>query len=137
MNDPLPLRLTHLVPAEAQIARRFMLLNPIQATEWILDLHLGDGITPDPAWPLWLQAMSKTLTQRRVDLVAYTPTGDWIVEFKPRGNIHAIGQLIVYNSLYIRGYPQRGKPNLALVAPYLGYDLKNTLDEFGIRYFEI
>lgn len=130
-----PLRFTHLVPEEKVLARLFIEQNPIHASTWIFDEHLGDGMTPDPAWPAWLQAMSKTLTQRRVDLVGLGPEGVHLIELKPRGNIHAIGQLLVYESLYMIKHPFTTNISLALVCRYLGFDLHLALGRYGIALY--
>ena len=129
------LRFTHLVPEEAEIARLFIEQNPINATSWIFDEHLGNGMAPDPAWPTWLQAMSKTLTQRRVDLVGLYPTGAYLVELKQRGDIHAIGQLLVYESLYKIKHPTTITVDLVLVCRYMGFDLTLALDKYSIQSY--
>ncbi len=135
MTATLPLRFTHLTPGEITLARAFIQKNPINATGWRFDEHLGDGMPLDPTWPPYVQHMAKTLTQRRVDMIGETPTGDWIIELKERGNIHAIGQLLVYAALYREKYPTRPAPRLALVSLYLGYDLQTTLNSFDITHF--
>jgi hypothetical protein len=137
MLDLNTLSFTHLVPDEITLARAFITTNPIGATTWRFDEHLGEGMSPQTDWPPWLALMAKTLTQRRVDLIGVTDAVDWIIELKPRANIHAIGQLLVYQKLYNLKYPHRPLPRLALVAAYKGYDLDPTLQEYNISYFEI
>lgn len=133
-NQP-PLRFTHLIPEEAEIARLFIEQNPIQATSWIFDEHLGNGMAPDPAWPPWLMSMSRSLTQRRVDLVGLNPTGAYLVELKQRGDIHAIGQLLVYESLYKIKHPTTSTVGLVLVCRYMGFDLTLALTKYSIQSF--
>jgi hypothetical protein len=137
MPDVFSLSFTHLVPEEISLARAFITQNPIAATSWRFDEHLGDGMSPQPDWPPWLGLMAKTLTQRRVDLVGVTEAIDWIIELKPRANIHAIGQLLVYQKLYVIKHPDRPQPRLALVAAYKGFDLDPTLEEYNISYFQV
>ena len=136
INPQLP-RLNHLVPEEQILARRFMVLNPIDAVDWTFDLHLGEGMTPDSAWPSWLRSMAKSLTQRRVDLVCFVAGVPWIIELKQRANIHAIGQLLVYQNLYIKQFPHDPTPELAIVCKYAGYDLYSVLEQFKIHVFYV
>jgi hypothetical protein len=135
MTTQQPFRYTHLVPEEKELARLFIEQNPIKATTWIFDEHLGDGMDPDPTWPAWLQSMSKSLTQRRVDLIGLSPTGAHLIELKQRGNIHAIGQLLVYQSLYQKKYPTTTAVSMALVCRYMGFDLHLALVKFDIALY--
>jgi hypothetical protein len=130
-------KFTHLVPTEAALANAFISQNPIGATDWIFDLHLGEGMPLDPSWPPYIRYMATRLTQRRVDILGITPSSDWIIELKERGSIHAIGQLVVYQSLYTLQFPDKPTPQLALVSPYLGFDLGASLQQFNITYFQI
>ena len=137
MTASLPLRFTHLTPGEITLARAFIEKNPINATGWRFDEHLGEGMPIVPTWPAYIAYMAKTLTQRRVDMIGETPQGEWIIELKERGNIHAVGQLLVYAALYMEKYPTRPAPRLALVAHLLGFDLESSLHQFNIVYFQI
>jgi len=129
------LRFTHLAPDEQEIARLFIEKNPVHATDWIFDEHLGEGMTPNPDWPIWLMAMSKSLTQRRVDLIGTSNDGTWLIELKQRGDIHAIGQLLVYESLYKVKHPHTTRLHLALVCRYLGFDLELPLLKYDIAFY--
>lgn len=124
--------LTHLNPAENRLAQFVIQADPFKATGYKFDEHLGEGIPQDPNWPPYIQTMARTLTQRRVDMIAFSAAGDWIIELKERGSAAAIGQLLVYKNLYTAKYPQRKIAGLVLVAPYMGYDLESTIQAAGI-----
>lgn len=78
------------------------------------DVHLGEGAGVDSDWPLWMVAMVKALSTKRVDVVAETRFGITIFEVKRRAGLSCLGQLLGYEALMFK---ERGgwKP-ISLVA---------------------
>ena len=127
--------LLHMRRSERDVFRLFESLQPLGDADYTFDLHLGEGMPPDPNWPPYLIAMTKALTQRRVDVVARTPDQLWILEIKPRSGASAIGQLVLYQTLYRQEYPQDLDPNIGIIALRDGFDLSPVYDQFSIRLF--
>jgi hypothetical protein len=123
------------MPIERVLFRRFEMLQPLGPALYQIQFRLGEGMPPDPDWPDWLAQMAKALTQRRVDVLASTPTTDWILEIKPRAGPSALGQLLVYRALYIQQFPDRSTPNLGIIADRNSYDMAAAYSEFNIRLF--
>lgn len=135
---PTPDRLmTHLRPSERILFHAFEDRDYLPHAVYEFDLHLGEGMPLDPAWPPWLANMARALTQRRVDVVAHTPKETWILEIKERAGTTAIGQLLLYQALYVRDIAPTISPRLGLICPLVGFDLGDIFEAFAITTFPI
>ena len=133
---PIPQRdLLHLRPGEVALFRRFERLDPLASPTYQFDTHLGQGMPLDPSWPAWLQAMATRLTQKRVDVVATTPTATWLLEMKPRAGPSAVGQLLTYRSIFLREFPQLAPFLIGVIADRNSFDMQDVYDEFNIQLF--
>lgn len=135
-HSPVPDRdLIHLRQSERVIFRLFESQSPLGNADYIFDLHLGEGITPKPHWPTYIVDMARSLTQRRVDVVASLPDQTWLLEIKDRSGTTAVGQLLTYKTLYELQFPTRPSPLLGIIARQDGFDLDLTYQQFNIRLF--
>ncbi|MBA7572447.1 hypothetical protein ES708_14227 [subsurface metagenome] len=128
-------KLAHMRPGEISLFRRFEILDPLAPAEYEFDLHLGRGMPIDPSWPRWLQLMATRLTQKRVDVVAYTKTATWILEIKIRAGPAAVGQLVTYLSLFIHQCPSPLPTYVAIIADRNSYDMFQVYETLGISLF--
>lgn len=133
---PIPQRqLLHMRTGEITLFRRFEDMDPLASPRYDFDVHLGNGMPLDPSWPPWLQAMARRLTQKRVDVVAHTKEAVWILEIKPRAGPSAVGQLMVYLSLYVHQFPSRTPVVVGIIADRNSYDMFAVYEALGIRLF--
>lgn len=104
----------HMRDSEARIWDAYIAENGIPPGVVEYDVRLGEGAPVDPAWPAWMVAMVRALSQKRADVVAETAEGITIFELKRRAGMSCLGQLMGYEALMIN---ERGgwKP-IALVA---------------------
>jgi len=134
--SPVPTsKLAHMRPGEVALFRRFEALDPLAPAEYAFDLHLGRGMPIDPSWPRWLSLMATRLTQKRVDVVAYTKAATWILEIKVRAGPAAVGQLVTYLSLYIYQHPGPLPVFVGIIADRNSYDMFHVYETLGITLF--
>jgi len=71
---------THLRPSEERLFDFFLAADHLPGAGYVFDLQLGGGMQLEPSWPLWMREMAKSLSQRRVDVIAMTDDEDWLLE---------------------------------------------------------
>lgn len=130
-----PAKLAHMRPGEVALFQRFEQLAPLGDALFDFDIRLGRGIPLNPAWPPWLAAMATALTQKRVDVVAITPAGTWILEIKPRAGPGAVGQLLTYLSLYAAQHPELAPFHLGIIADRNSFDMLDVFRDHSIQLF--
>ncbi|MBA7590067.1 hypothetical protein ES708_32169 [subsurface metagenome] len=127
--------LAHMRPGEISLFRRFESLDPLAPAEYDFDLHLCRGMPLDPSWPGWLQLMATRLTQKRVDVVAYTKTATWILEIKILAGPSAVGQLVTYLSLFVHHRSGPLPVSVGIIADRNSYDMFQVCETPGISLF--
>lgn len=122
----------HLLQSDITLWERFIEANPnaFDAVEY--DVHVGEGIPPDPTWEPEIAEMARILTQKRIDVVAYKGQETYIIEIKPRAGTTAIGQVITYAHLYTREYHPPRPPKKVIITDYLAPDIAPICDAEGI-----
>lgn len=133
--DSMPQRMTHLLPHERRIWRKFSLSPPFTLDDVTFDLHLGRGVPLDPDWSPEIQYMATTLTQKRIDVVARSGGDVWILEIKRRAGFSCLGQLLGYGVLFEEEFAPSRPPRLAVIAENVMPDIMEILVEFGISLF--
>ena len=126
---------SHMRPSEVALFFRFADLAPIPTATYRFDYRLGQGMTLDPDWPPEIARMARALTQRRVDVLATTPAGSWVLEIKERAGPSAVGQLLTYRELYMLQERPPQAPRLGIIADRNSYDMHAVYALFGIELF--
>lgn len=102
---------------------------------FLYDVHVGEGIPIDPAWPPNIRAASRSLTQKRIDAIAWRNQVLWIFEVKPDAGLSAVGQLLSYRVLYRKTFGYQDKIQLGIITDQINPDEKYLFDKFNIRIF--
>ena len=123
----------HMSPKEAGLWDRYLAWCPHQFVELTYDLHLGDHAPLDPSWPLWLVKLVKATSRKRVDAIGETSAEVIIFEVKERADMSALGQLLVYEALYIEEYRPTKPVKKVVITDRLGYSMGRVFPEFGIE----
>lgn len=127
----------HLLRAEADLWRAFLALYGRDWEGFRYDVHVGEGLPPDPAWPENIQRMATRLTQRRIDAVGFQAGVPTIFEVSPRGGRTTYGALVLYARLYRRTFAYTGPLVLAAVVARIDRDLLTEMLAEGIRVFAV
>ncbi len=92
----------HMLPRETRIWDKYLDLFGVPAGRIGYDVHLGDGLPFQPAWPEWMRRMVKTLSTHRVDVLIERENTVTIIEIKRVAGFGALGQLLGYGALWVR-----------------------------------
>ena len=130
-------RLKHLLPAEVRLWTKFIGIHGAYFDRFEFDVHVGEGMEVDPAWPANIVAAVYALTAKRIDVVGYRGEEVWLFEIKPDAGITAANQVNAYEALYVR---QFGKPVTlykAIVTERINRDERWLCKESGIRIYVV
>ena len=114
----------HFLPSDTEIWDRFLKSKHNKFTSVDYDIHVGDGQEPNPNYPPNIIAMTKVLTQLRIDVIGYTTDEYTIIEVKAWPGVSAVGQLVCYRDLYLRQYKPPKLPQLLLVSNTITPDIE-------------
>jgi len=90
--------------------------------------HLTQDQEKDPYWKMW-----KANTSKRADAIAELEDEVWIIEVSQRPGLRAVGQLMVYLSLWVED-PKIEKPEKpVLICEHVDTDLIASAATYGIR----
>lgn len=64
------------------------------------DFHVGEGAPQAPTLPKNIARDGKMLTQRKIDVVGFYFEEIYIIELKPKADVRALGQVLLYYKLY-------------------------------------
>jgi hypothetical protein len=91
----------HMLKVDIPIWYRFLEENKDKFTALYYDCRLGGpGFTPAD-YDEKLRGMWKYLGSKRADAIAYTEDEVWIIEVTNESSVKAIGQLMMYKSLWL------------------------------------
>lgn len=120
----MPVKYAHMLPREVQIWDAFLDQFGLPDGEVDYDVHLGEGAPVDPAWPVWMFAMVRSLSTHRVDVVVERPDEVVIVELKGRAGMGAVGQLLGYEALWLQQEGTDRPVRLLLVCESMEEDMR-------------
>lgn len=115
--------------------RKWLALYEDKFNSYQYNVRVGQGIAP----AAWMnddeKAQWKSLTQKRIDVVAERPGETWIIEIAERPGLREFGQVTAYQhfaKLHLKVQPLvRG----AIISRFMGYDMGNTLIAHGVMFF--
>jgi len=122
----------HMIGEDVKIWNRYLKSNYKDFYSVDYDVHIGEGLPPDPAWSANIAAMAKTITQRRIDVVGYRDTQITICEVKFNPRIGVLGQLLGYKILYQQTFPNHPPPDLMLICDRCDQDLFTVLNAYPV-----
>ena len=125
----------HMLPPDVPVWYRFLEKYGEYCKALYYDCLLGGPfLTPDQEKDPF-QTMWRFNTSKRADAIAELSTEVWIIEVASYPGLRAVGQLQVYQTLWIED-PKIAKPErLALVAERIDNDLGAACGRFGIQVY--
>lgn len=125
----------HMLPDDIPVWYRWLTLYGAYTRALYYDCLLGGPfLTPDQEKDKML-TMWRYNTSKRADAIAETATEVWIIEVANYPGLRAVGQLQVYQALWIED-PKIIKPErLLLVASRIDNDLGAACGRFGIQVY--
>jgi hypothetical protein len=98
------------------------------------DVTCGLQLEVDPTWNASTVKDAQILSKLRIDAVGETPGFIDIIEVKPRGNMSAIGQLLTYETHYIKEYHPIKPTRKILVCQEIDANIAEICDANKIIY---
>ena len=128
-------RYPHMRSTEADLWTAFLQTTDLDFTNVIYDLHLGEGMPPEPDEPESTTKLKLAVTRKRMDALGETAGAIWIFELKNRLGLSALGQLLAYFDLYNQEYDPVKPVYLGAIAYSLTPDTRPTYDLYAISIF--
>ncbi len=122
----------HMMSQDAVIWTEY-LKNPIRpiARVWY-DLHVGQMVNPVASGDDLVQRISAGVTRKRIDVVARVGGGFWVIEVKPLAGYVALGQVVVYQGLFIREFRPQGEVIPIVICDEVDPDLVGDFEASGV-----
>jgi len=127
----------HMLDPDIPVWYRFLDSYGAEIKKLYYDCLLGGPfLTPeqleDPLWKMWRFNASK-----RADAIAETVDEVWIIEVASYPGLRAVGQLQVYQTLWLEDPKIAKIERLVLVCERIDRDLGATCGKFGIQVYII
>jgi len=94
----------HMMGEDTRVWTRFLESGDIVLQEVWYDVHVGAMVKGDWEDDSVTARIAAGLTRKRVDVVALVDGCYWVIEVKPTLMHFAIGQVLVYEGLFVKEY---------------------------------
>lgn len=125
-------RYTHMMPEDIMVWEAYIQGGARDLKEVWYDIHVGKAVELPPEMPAYMRAVANAVTRKRIDAVARVEGGFWIIEIKPYGNMHGLGQAIMYRELFRRYYDEPGLLEGVLLCGQVDVDVVEIAAQEGI-----
>lgn len=127
----------HMLPHEVMMWDRLIENSGLPAGVIDYDVHLGEGVAIDPAWPGWMGRMVQRLSTHRADVVVKRDDEVVIIEIKRIAGMGAVGQLVGYEALWLKQHGVDRPVRLLCVCERMEADIKAVFDYYEIAVIEL
>jgi len=94
----------HMLGEDTAVWSRFLESGDIALQEVWYDVHVGQPVLSTLGADSMQQRIADGITRKRIDVVAVVDGVYWIIEVKPVAMHYAIGQVLVYEGLFVKEY---------------------------------
>lgn len=115
---------------DTPIWRDFLAEYKQNYTGFSYDVQVGIGSDPEPDIEQHNQTLWRTLTKKRIDAIGYRTGFNDIFEVKPIADASTIGQILVYEALYVETFRPTVPTNKIVVCRSVKPD---SVDSFAIQ----
>ena len=117
-----------LFAPEQRILRAWLKAHEAEYDRFDFNVRIGPGYDPGPNYDDAIRKMAIANSQRRMDAVAYKGNAVTIIEVKVRGSFAGVGQLIGYETHWMKDHPGEQPPKLLMICGSLaeGTDIVAT-----------
>ncbi len=122
-----------MLPREILIWEAWLLKNAGRFERYDYNVRVGDGRDPGEAFPQWAREMAIASSQLRLDVLAWRSTQATIIEVEENPGMRAIGQIIGYETFWVRDNRTLPRPKLLLIVSVLNSDPALVATRAGIE----
>ena len=94
----------HMLGEDTEVWTRFLESGDFELKEVWYDLHVGAEVKGDWDGDSINARIARGVTRKRIDVVALVDGVLWVIEVKPIAQHFAIGQVLVYEGLFVKEY---------------------------------
>ena len=94
----------HMLGEDTAVWSTFLESGDFEIREVWYDVHVGQPVLSTLGPDSMQQRIADGITRKRIDCVAIVGNIYWIIEVKPIAQHFAIGQVLVYEGLFVREY---------------------------------
>ena len=117
---------------DTRVWTRFLESGDIEIQEVWYDVHVGAAVEVDGAGDSLAARISAGVTRKRIDVVALVARRYWIIEVKPIAMHFAIGQVLVYEGLFIMEYEPELETWPVIVCDHVDEDVVPECERLGV-----
>lgn len=121
-----------LTNVESAIAKAWLVKHQNDYDTVEFNMRLGAGVKLPPGTPAYIVDAAKAGTTKRTDMVLRRGSDVTIVEVKKRINAGSMGQLQVYQQLFLADHPATGHIGLVAAGLTVQADIEPILRNAGI-----
>jgi len=122
----------HMIGEDMKVWERFISKFPTRFESVDYDWRVGQGMELLPWWQDSIKRMATMITQKRIDVLAWSVELPTIIEVKRAVNISTLGQILGYQILFVKDFPHISKPELLVVCEFIGVDDSVVLDAYNV-----
>jgi hypothetical protein len=121
-----------MLPREILIWETWLKTNAGRFDTYDYNVRVGDGRDPGAGFPQWARDMAISSSQLRLDVLAWNGTQATIIEVEENPGMRAIGQIIGYETFWVRDNRTLPRPRLLLIVAVLNSDPALVATRAGI-----
>ena len=122
----------HMFGPETQVWTRFLESGDIALQEVWYDVHVGAMVKGDWADDSIPARVAAAVTRKRIDVVALVDGVFWIIEIKPLAMHFAIGQVLVYEGLFVKEYEPELETWPVIICDHVDEDVIDECERLGV-----
>lgn len=126
----------HMMVEDTLVWTKFLQLDLVEIKRVWYDVRVGMSVLRMVEPPTQESRIAAGLTRKRIDVIASVGDDFWVIEVKPRANMYAVGQVLVYTRLFAQEYVSTGQVIPVIVCGNSDEDLQDEFEDFGILVYE-
>ena len=125
--------------SESTVYRDYLSAHIHEYDYVILQVRLGQGMTPDPSHLEGVQRQAIRNSLKVIDILGVSGLQPTIIEVKTRVQVSALGQIRGYRQLYMEANPESLEPRLIVVGRYSDPDTIRILqtEQITVYLYEV
>lgn len=125
----------HMLAEDTRVWTKFLESRVVVISRVWYDVRVGMSVLRNVDEASIEAKIANGLTRKRIDVVALVGRDIWIIEVKPRANMHAVGQVLVYTRLFTQEFKPPGQVISVICCDTWDEDLIEEFDDFGILVY--
>jgi len=122
----------HMLGEDTAVWSRFLESGDIALQEVWYDVHVGQPVLSTLGADSMQQRIADGITRKRIDVVAVVDGVYWIIEVKPVAMHYAIGQVLVYEGLFVKEYEPALETWPVIVCDTVDVDVIPECERLGV-----